>query len=54
MMTLNVVDGGLVARTASGPASGPPWTAKAPPRTSAPGKFDVARPGYFPSSSSTT
>src|SRR5262245_47791022 len=41
MKTLNVRDGGLVARTASGPASGPPWTAKAPPRSSAPGKVAV-------------
>src|SRR5262249_39734807 len=41
MNELNVRDGGLVARTASGPASGPPRTAKAPPRNSAPGKFDV-------------
>src|SRR4029453_4118554 len=30
-----------MSRTANGPASGPPRTAKAPPRTSAPGNCEV-------------
>src|SRR5262245_49712539 len=38
MKTVAVRDGGMVAQTASGPASGPPTAAKAPPRSSAPGK----------------
>src|SRR5262249_47891050 len=40
MKPLTVRDGGM-SRTASGPASGPPRTTNAPPRTSAPGEFDV-------------
>src|SRR5262245_34184184 len=51
MKPLNVEDGGLVARTASGPASGPPRTAKAPPRSSAPGKFAVVLAPARPMSS---